>query len=75
MSSPPLYISGPEVRGLVSMTDLMEAMRPAFQWFSTGRVVQPLRTTTPFQVKDQDQKGYDNKDTITFIAIHILSEG
>ncbi len=47
--SAPLYISGPEVRGLVSMTDLMEAMRPAFQQFSTGRVVQPLRTTTNVQ--------------------------
>ncbi len=46
MSSAPLYISGAEVRGLVSMSELTEALAPAFQWFSTGKVVQKLRGTT-----------------------------
>ena len=45
----PLYISGADVRSLVSMTELVEVLEPAFKWFSTGRVVQPVRSTTLVQ--------------------------
>lgn len=57
MSSAPLYISGAEVRGLVSMSELTEALAPAFQWFSTGKVVQKLRGTTDVS----DHAGWGNE--------------
>ncbi len=52
----PVYISGADVRRLVSMSDLAEALHPAFHWFSTGRVVQPVRETTLFN--DEHHNGY-----------------
>lgn len=50
VSAAPLFISESDVRGLVTMTDLVEVLGPAFRSFSAGvpgDVIQPVRTAVP----------------------------
>ena len=54
MAQPPslpfVYISGAEVRQLVSMSDVIDEMSRGLQWFSAGPeggVVQPVRSVVP----------------------------
>ena len=51
-SLPFVYISGDEVRELVSMSDLIEEVSRGLQWFSAGEeggVVQPVRSVVPVE--------------------------
>lgn len=40
----PIWLSEPDVRAVLSMPDLIQAMEAALRSFSEGRVVQPVRT-------------------------------
>lgn len=51
-SLPFVYISGDEVRQLVSMSDLIEEVSRGLQWFSAGEeggVIQPVRSVVPVE--------------------------
>lgn len=59
-SAAPLFISASDVRELVTMSDLVQVLGPAFQWFSAGDggVVQPVRATIPVQEHDGSELGH-----------------
>lgn len=51
-SLPFVYISGDEVRQLVSISDLIEEVSRGLQWFSAGEeggVIQPVRSVVPVE--------------------------
>ena len=51
-SLPFAYISGEQVRELVSMAELIEEVSRGLQWFSSGEeggVVQPVRSVVPVE--------------------------
>lgn len=70
-SAAPIFIPGEKVRELVTMRDVIEEVRRALRWFSSGAaegsVVQPVRTALPVQqyggwVMD----GYEGHDILLY---------
>ena len=45
--SGPLYISGDEIKKVVCMKDVISVVEKGLEAFSSGTVVQPVRTVVP----------------------------